>query len=200
MQLCPSNRQNHRFSKECQLTFLLPSISLENLDVVLDSRVKKRFPIISRSALLKKLTLRRNVAVTWPSTHSCFGPRRGTSLHDLSPSNFPGVLPYISYIAMGGAKGCCFWTALVWKLVYFYTLKRSWILMTRSENGYECRLGKLHILVWDKVRVWKTDPHTPRQKFRVSRPPPPFPPPLGTNYTVEVGVTRHCATSVRGMS
>ena len=35
--------------------------------------------------------------------------------------------------------------------------KRVWILEARSENGY----GKWHVLVWNRVRIWRTGRHTP---------------------------------------
>ena len=37
-----------------------------------------------------------------------------------------------------------------------FNLKRIWILEVWSENVY----GKLHFLVWNRVRIWRTGRHT----------------------------------------
>ena len=45
-------------------------------------------------------------------------------------------------------------------------LKRVWILEVWSENG----CGKLHFLVWNRVRIWRTGCGTPHQEFPVVPP------------------------------
>ena len=52
----------------------------------------------------------------------------------------------------------------VWKLV--------WILEVRSENG----CGKWHLLVWNRVGIWRTGPHIPpNPRFLGVQPPPTTP-------------------------
>ena len=44
--------------------------------------------------------------------------------------------------------------------------KRVWILEIWSENG----CGKLHLLIWNRVRIWKTGRHTPTKNSQEYRP------------------------------
>ena len=46
--------------------------------------------------------------------------------------------------------------------------KRVWILEVLSENG----CGKWHLLVWNRVRIWRTGRHTPTKNYQVYPPPP----------------------------
>ena len=74
------------------------------------------------------------------------------------------------------------------RVAEFATHHRVWnrvyILRIRSEIGY----GKSYILVWNRVRVFRTAQHTPTQKYYEYTPPPP-PPGVGLPYCSRLELT-----------
>ena len=78
---------------------------------------------------------------------------------EFSPGKYPLIFALLVCAAPKGV--CVFFFAPFWSEFGYANFcqvwKRIWILEVWSEKG----CGKWHVLVWNRVRIWRTGRHTP---------------------------------------